>query len=102
MHYPSDLQGSAPTAPRFDGRQACAGADIDLFFPPQGAAAAPAVRAAKALCARCRFLEPCLRYALHAQGVPGRYVAGVWGGTTEAERLALRRGHGHIRHVAAS
>lgn len=90
------------TSPRFDGTQACAGADLRLFFPTAGGNARRDVRAAKTICAGCRFLEPCLRYAMTAQGVPGRYVAGVWGGTTEAERVALRRGRGRIRHVVVA
>lgn len=46
-------------------------------------------------------MQACLDYAVTAQGVPGRYVSGVWGGTTEAERLAIRRGRGHLRHPVA-
>lgn len=98
MQYPSHHQHSGPPAPLFDGTQACAGRDLNLFFPAKG----HDTRAAKAICATCRFLEPCLDYAVHAQGVPGRYVAGVWGGTGERERLALRCGHGSIRHPVAA
>lgn len=92
MQYPARRQDLAsPSAPRFDGTQACAGADINLFFPPAGAQAVANVRAAKALCASCHFLRPCLEYALASQGTPGVYVAGVWGGTTQAERTRCRR-----------
>lgn len=90
------------SAPRFDGTQACLGADPALFFPAQGGNARASIAAAKALCASCQFLQPCLVYAVGAQGIPGRFVSGVWGGTTEAERVALRRGRGRIRHLAAS
>lgn len=85
------------TMPRFDGTQACAGADIDLFFPPAGHGATAAVRQAKELCANCGFLDACLEYSVWAQGAPGRYVDGVWGGTTTAERAQIRHG---IREAA--
>jgi WhiB family redox-sensing transcriptional regulator len=100
MKYPPDAQPPAPQAPFFDGSQPCAGVDVDLFFPPRGGAASG--RAAKAICATCPFLEPCLEYAVHAQGVPGRYVDGIWGGTNAAERLALRMGRGHVKHPVAA
>ncbi len=90
MKYPPDRQPST-TAPHFDGTQACSGADLDMFFPGPGAHAKTAIRQAKELCASCAFLSPCLTYAMAAQGVSGRYVAGVWGHTTEAERAAIRR-----------
>lgn len=89
-------------APRFDGRQACRDADPALFFPELGGNARAAIAAAKALCASCPLIQPCLTYALTAQGTPGRHVAGVWGGTTESERTALRRGRGRIRHTVAT
>lgn len=89
-------------APRFDGSQACAGADLRLFFPPLGGNAAAATRRAKQLCAGCRFLAPCFQYAMTAQGTPGRFVEGVWGGTTSGERAALRRGRGTVTHAVAS
>jgi WhiB family redox-sensing transcriptional regulator len=102
MQYPTTTDRSAMSAPRFDGSQACAGADIELFFPSRrGAHTSRALAAAKSLCAGCRYLEPCLDYALYAQGSPGRFVSGVWGGTTEAERLAIRKGRGHVRHPVA-
>lgn len=79
-------------APTFDGSQACAGADLELFFPTvAGPAATRATDRAKELCAGCRFLQPCGDYAVWAQGVPGRYVSGVWGGTTDGERLRIRQ-----------
>jgi hypothetical protein len=100
QQYPLDRQPST-SAPRFDGTQACAGADVALFFPTAGARSRAAIRTAKSLCAGCRFLEPCLNYAVHAQGVPGVYVAGVWGGTTQRERLELRRSSGTLRPPVA-
>jgi WhiB family redox-sensing transcriptional regulator len=65
---------------------ACQGEDPELFFPI--AAAGPAlaqVFAAKAVCFRCAVRAACLSYAL-ATG-----QAGIWGGTTQEERHAMRR-----------
>lgn len=74
---------SAPTDWRQHG--ACRHADPDLFFPV--GTAGPALRQAeeaKRVCRACPVREACLAWAL-AHGVPG-----VWGGTTEDERRALR------------
>lgn len=59
----------------------CAGADPDIFFDDQHP------ETAKAYCQRCPVVEWCLAVAL---AVP--YTVGVWGGTTEDERRALKRG----------
>ena len=99
MQYPSQPKRSGPSAPLFDGTQACAGRDLELFFPATGGSAR--TRAAKRLCASCRFLEPCREYAITAQGVPGVYVDGVWGGTTRLERLEIRRSRGLLRPLRA-
>lgn len=72
--------------PRFDGTQACAGADLELFFPTSlGTAAKEATERAKALCRTCPLMAPCLSYAL------SQHVEGVWGGTTEGQRTTMRR-----------
>jgi WhiB family transcriptional regulator, redox-sensing transcriptional regulator len=66
---------------------ACLQADPELFFPD--GAAGPALRqldAAKQICRSCPVRQPCLTWALD-QAI----VSGVWGGTTEDERRALRR-----------
>jgi WhiB family transcriptional regulator, redox-sensing transcriptional regulator len=71
-------------------RGACRQVDPDLFFPI-AAATSPAVRqveAAKAVCARCAVRAECLSYALATM------PEGIWGGTTEEERLAARRSPG--------
>ena len=65
---------------------ACLSADPDLFFPVS--APSPSVgqtAQAKAICARCRVRPECLRFALAT-----REAHGVWGGTSEEERLRLR------------
>jgi WhiB family transcriptional regulator, redox-sensing transcriptional regulator len=69
---------------RDDG--ACLHADPDLFFPVS--ATGPALRQvdeAKRICRACPVQAPCLAWALR-QGVS----SGVWGGTTEEERRAIR------------
>ena len=65
---------------------ACTHADPDLFFPIGTTGAAEAqIDAAKQICHRCPARMPCLAWALdHAVS------SGVWGGTTEEERRALR------------
>lgn len=71
---------------------ACLDADPDLFFPV--GTAGPAllqVDQAKRICRGCPARTPCLAWALD-QGIS----AGVWGGATEEERLALR--NAGIRH----
>ncbi len=62
-------------------------ADPDVFFPISSVGPAlDQVSQAKAVCAGCRVQQPCLDFAL-ATG----QIHGVWGGTTEEERLRLRR-----------
>jgi len=66
---------------------ACRSADPDLFFPisDSGPAVEQAVTA-KAICATCRVRHECLAFALRTG-----QVHGIWGGTTEDERAAVRR-----------
>lgn len=66
---------------------ACRTEDPDLFFPI--GTTGPAllqIEEAKAVCHGCPVREPCLDWALDA----GQDI-GVWGGTTETERRALKR-----------
>jgi WhiB family transcriptional regulator, redox-sensing transcriptional regulator len=66
---------------------ACLHADPDLFFPI--GLAGPALRQvdeAKRICLACPVRTPCLKWAL-GQGI----LSGVWGGTTEEERRAIRQ-----------
>ena len=71
---------------------ACRDADPDLFFPI--GTAGPAlhqIEKAKRICQACPALAPCLAWALdHGIG------SGVWGGTTESERRALRQPNGKL------
>ena len=61
---------------------ACRDMETDIFFPESDEEAGPA----KAVCARCPVIEPCLSFAL-----ANRQEQGVWGGMTETERRRLRR-----------
>jgi WhiB family redox-sensing transcriptional regulator len=65
---------------------ACRHTDPELFFPI--GETGPALRLidkAKRICQTCPVRAPCLAWALD-QGV----ASGVWGGTTEDERRAMR------------
>jgi WhiB family redox-sensing transcriptional regulator len=76
---------------------ACLHADPDLFFPD--GTAGPALRQqdqAKRICRSCPVQQPCLTWALD-QAI----VSGVWGGTTEDERRALRRAAVPLRDAAS-
>ncbi|MFI6559687.1 WhiB family transcriptional regulator [Streptomyces sp. NPDC050534] len=68
-------------------RAACRSEDPDLFFPI--GTSGPSLlqtEQAKTVCRRCPVREECLRWALDT----GECM-GVWGGTSEMERRALRR-----------
>lgn len=76
----------AGSSPGWMPRGACHGEDPELFFPVTAAGPALAqVFAAKAVCFRCAVRAACMSYAL-ATG-----QAGIWGGTTQEERAAMRR-----------
>lgn len=66
---------------------ACLGVDPEVFFPAaeSGPVFDREVAEAKAVCAVCPVRDECLAEALVTP------VEGVWGGTTEQERRALRR-----------
>ena len=67
---------------------ACRGVATDLFFPAGDVAPEPVAQAerAKSICQGCVVREECLQFALATH-----QEFGVWGGTTESERRALRR-----------
>lgn len=67
-------------------RAACRGSDPDLFFPEKDQQAQVQVEEAKAVCSTCPVRAPCLEYALTA-----REKQGVWGGTSDNDRRAIRR-----------
>jgi WhiB family transcriptional regulator, redox-sensing transcriptional regulator len=68
-------------------RAACKDQDPELFFPvSEKGPGARQARRATAVCARCPVRSECLEYALD-NGLDH----GIFGGTTETERRALRR-----------
>jgi WhiB family redox-sensing transcriptional regulator len=68
-------------------RARCLDEDPDLFFPigSTGPAVVQAARA-KQVCRQCPVIQDCLDWALS-----NYQDSGVWGGTTEEERRAMRR-----------
>jgi WhiB family redox-sensing transcriptional regulator len=79
----------AGVSPGWMPRGACRGEDPEMFFPvTAGGPALAQVFAAKAVCLRCAVRAACLSFAL-ATG-----QAGIWGGTTQEERDAMRRSSG--------
>ncbi|MFC8426288.1 WhiB family transcriptional regulator [Streptomyces sp. NPDC057236] len=68
-------------------RAACRTEDPDLFFPiGTSGPALMQTEQAKAVCRHCPVREQCLQWALDT----GQSI-GVWGGTSETERRALKR-----------
>jgi WhiB family transcriptional regulator, redox-sensing transcriptional regulator len=66
---------------------ACRSCSPDLFFPAGTTGAAEhEIVAAKAVCARCPVQSQCLRFALRTG-----QAYGIWGGTTEEERITMKR-----------
>ncbi|MET7442847.1 WhiB family transcriptional regulator [Streptomyces sp. NPDC004082] len=66
---------------------ACRSVDPDLFFPVGSTGPALLqIREAKAVCRSCPVREACLQWALDTG-----QTLGVWGGTSENERRALKR-----------
>ncbi len=65
---------------------ACHDEDPELFFPiTSSGPGRRQIARAKAVCARCLVRAECLSYALDSG-----QESGVWGGTSEEERQALR------------
>lgn len=77
--------------PEFDGTQACAGADLQLFFPDTHAEEEASLPTVRALCESCSFYGDCLDYVLT------HIVDGLWAGLTEEERRLERK----RRHITA-
>lgn len=76
---------------------ACRDTDPDLFFPVGTTGPAiDQIRSAKQVCSECLVREPCLEYALQSN-----QDSGVWGGTSEEERRAIRRQRAAARRKAS-
>ena len=68
-------------------RAVCRDEDPELFFPIGNTGPALLqIAEAKAVCHRCPVMEQCLTWALTTSE-----TAGVWGGTSEDERRAMKR-----------
>jgi WhiB family redox-sensing transcriptional regulator len=67
---------------------ACRGESIDTFFPARGAGLAASIARARATCKVCPVVAECLALALEQPAMAD--LAGVFGGTTAAERAVLR------------
>lgn len=81
-------------------RAACRDWPTELFFPKRGAdkrSDEHLASIARSVCATCPVRPPCLMVALgfesrEESGLPRpSQLAGIWGGTNERERRALRR-----------
>ena len=68
----------------------CREVDPELFIPSSTNASANALthKKAAAICAKCPEKDPCLEYAL---SFPARQISGTWGGTSQPQRIALRK-----------
>lgn len=69
-----------PLFPEWFDEAACAGVDLEVFFPERGRSVG-----AKMLCKGCPVRDECLQYALDGD------LEGYWGGTSTRERKQLRR-----------
>ena len=77
-----DGEWTPPTPETWMDDALCAQTDPEAFFPAKGGS----TRSAKAICAACPVIDECLAYALEHDE---RY--GIWGGTSERERRAIKR-----------
>ena len=89
----TDIRVHLPRRPAPDAgtdwraQAACRDADPELFFPVgKLGPALVQIGQAKQVCARCPVRSACLEWALRTG-----QQAGVWGGTSEDERRALRQ-----------
>lgn len=74
-------------------KAACRGADVDLFFSPdgeKGKARRARETAAKAVCRPCPARAQCLAYSLATETSSTRH--GVWAAMTPDERAGLTKG----------
>ena len=70
---------------------ACLDHEPEIFFPP-GPSAMEHINEAKAVCRTCPVIADCLRVAL-----ADPTLVGVWGGTSETQRVEMRRMRGGRR-----
>lgn len=78
-------------------RAACRDEDPELFFPiGTTGPALMQVEDARSVCQRCDVIDVCLEWALSTG-----QDAGVWGGTSEDERRAMKRRRARARQRTA-
>jgi WhiB family redox-sensing transcriptional regulator len=95
MLLPQELPGRLAERWDWQMRGLCRGADVSMFYPPDGERGrrrAQREKRAKRLCQACPVIAQCRDYAL-AVGEP----YGVWGGMTENERRTLLDGEASLR-----
>ena len=66
--------------------RACHDIDLDVFYPVESIG--PSVDTAKSICNLCPVRADCLDHALRFE------LHGVWGGTSERQRIHMRRAAG--------
>lgn len=95
MYQPASIR----TGPAdWRGQGACRQEDPELFFPvAQTGPALAQLDRARAICRRCPVRAECLSFALDTV-----QDHGVWGGTSEDERRALRRNRRRRLYAAQS
>jgi WhiB family redox-sensing transcriptional regulator len=76
-----------PTVPDWYADAVCAQTDPELFFPDKGGTNTQA----KTICATCPAINDCLAYAL----TDPETITGIWGGTSQHERKAMRARKDH-------
>jgi WhiB family transcriptional regulator, redox-sensing transcriptional regulator len=77
-------------------RAACLNEEPELFFPIGNTGPALLqIEQAKAICHRCEVVDTCLEWAMESG-----QDAGVWGGMSEEERLALKRRNARARRAS--
>jgi len=88
--------GPEPDYPDFEehGAPPCAESDPEAFFAedaPEGSMTRRGIyryeREAKLICRECPYRHECLAYAMKRPDIQG-----IWGGTTEQERVRIRKG----------
>lgn len=78
---------------RWEDEALCRDGDPELWFPHQGGYGPKSkstnhqIEVAKAWCAQCPVMQPCLERADEL----GLQTEGIWGGLTKDERSAMRR-----------
>ncbi|MDP9145203.1 MAG: WhiB family transcriptional regulator [Actinomycetota bacterium] len=79
------LQPTAATVVAWRSSAACSGLPHSVFFPV-AEADEDEIALAKEICLICPVTEDCLEFALETN-----QRSGIWGGTAEEDRKALRR-----------